>query len=373
MSLYFLIALMTCAAIFAVLWPLGRGKSRRRAATSLDIYRDQLAEIDADLASGQIPASEADATRAEISRRLLRAGESETPATKPSLALVARRVTAALALVALPAIAIALYAWLGSPSLPDRPIASRQNAPASAEQSLQNLVAQVEAHLEKNPREGEGWRVLAPALMRLGRYDDAARAFRNVIAIVGDSASLRADLGEAIAAAANGVITADAKREFEAALALDAGDAKARYFLGLAAQQDGRRDEAVAIWQKLAADAPANAPWLPLVRRALSDSGAAATAQGDAPKGPSAQDIEAAGRLSPEERAQMIRSMVEGLDARLNENPADADGWMRLVRAHAVLGDKVRAADALKRARAALVDRSEALTKLNAIAAELGL
>ena len=117
-------------------------------------------------------------------------------------------------------------------------------------------MAQVEAHLEKNPTDGRGWNVLAPVLAKLGRFDDAIRAFRNSITYNGDSASRRADLGEVIAAASGGVVTSEAKAEFERAIALNADEAKASYFLGLAAEQDGRRDEAASIWRGMLAKAP---------------------------------------------------------------------------------------------------------------------
>ena len=131
------------------------------------------------------------------------------------------------------------YLALGSPLLGDFPLASRTRT-ADANQPLDNMVAQVEAHLEKNPTDGRGWTVLAPVLARLGRYDDAVRAYRNAITYAGDSAERRADLGEALAVAAGGVVTAEAKAEFERAVAQNADEPKANYFLGLAAEQDGR-------------------------------------------------------------------------------------------------------------------------------------
>ena len=146
-------------------------------------------------------------------------------------------------------------------------------------QSLENLVAQVEQHLEKNPTDGRGWNVLAPVLARLGRFDDAVRAYRNSITYNGESAERRADLGEAIAAAAGGVVTAEAKAEFERALALNADDAKANYFLGLAAEQDGRKADAAAIWRAMLAKAPADAPWRPLVQAALARVGGGGVAR----------------------------------------------------------------------------------------------
>ena len=126
-------------------------------------------------------------------------------------------------------------------------------------------MAQVEAHLEKNPTDGRGWNVLAPVLARLGRYDDAVRAYRNSITYNGDSAERRSDLGEALVGSAGGVVTSEAKAEFERAVAQNADDPKANYFLGLAAEQDGRNADAASIWRAMLAKAPPNAPWRPLV------------------------------------------------------------------------------------------------------------
>src|SRR3981081_268281 len=119
-----------------------------------------------------------------------------------------------MARVGLPIVAAAVYLPLGSPRLGDFPLAERSRAPGVT-QPLDNLGAQVEAHLEKNPTDGRGWNVIAPVLARLGRYDDAVRAYRNSIAYTGDSAERRAGLGETLTAAAGGVVTSDAKAEFE--------------------------------------------------------------------------------------------------------------------------------------------------------------
>ena len=280
MMLWFVFALMTAAAIFAVLWPLGRGSRPQRDGSEAAVYRDQLTEIDRDVAAGLI-GSEAEAARVEISRRLLAAADHQRdPAIVSNVRL--RRSVAVLALAGLPVVAIALYSPLGSPQLGDFPLAQRSRA-TDAAQSLGNLVAQVEAHLEKNPTDGRGWSVLAPVMMRLGRYDDAVRAFRNSISYGGDSAERRADLGEALAAAAGGVVTSEAKTEFERAMALNADDVKANYFLGLAAEQDGRAGDAASIWRTMLAKSPGVAPWKPLVQAALArvgGSGARALGRG---------------------------------------------------------------------------------------------
>jgi len=258
MMLWFVFALMTAAAIFAVLWPLSRHGQPQNDGSETVVYKDQLAEIDRDVGTGLIGSSEAEAARVEISRRLLAAADNQRdPPLASSVGL--RRSAAIIALVVLPVVAVALYLPLGSPRLGDFPLAQRTRAPDGA-QPLDNLVAQVEAHLEKNPTDGRGWNVLAPVLARLGRYDDAVRAYRNSIAYNGDSAQRRADLGEAIAGAAGGVVTAEAKAEFERAIALNADEVKASYFLGVAAEQDGRTAEAASIWRAMLAKAPSAAP-----------------------------------------------------------------------------------------------------------------
>jgi cytochrome c-type biogenesis protein CcmH len=369
MNLWFVFALMTAAAIFAVLLPLGLGNRRSTGGSETSVYRDQLAEIDRDLASGLIGTAEAEAARVEIGRRLIAAADQDLAApviSSTTSSTTWRRAAAVLALAGLPLLALSVYLPLGSPRLPDFPLAERARA-ADPSQSLENLVAQVEQHLEKNPNDGRGWNVLAPVLMRLGRYDDAARAFRNSINTNGENSLRRADLGEAIAAAAGGVVTADARAEFDRALALDAGDVKARYFVGLAAEQDGKKEEAASIWRAMLEKAPPDAPWRPLVQDALVRVGA--------PAAPalSEQTMAAAKDMNAPDRDAMIRGMVERLATRLKQNGDDVDGWLRLVRAYLVMGDRDKAMAALTDARQAVANDAERLKQLNEGLKNLGL
>jgi cytochrome c-type biogenesis protein CcmH len=365
MALWFLFALMTAAAIFAVLWPLGRSARPHLSGSETLVYRDQLAEVDRDLATGLIAAPEAEAARIEIGRRLLASADSQRdPATASNTRL--RRLAAIAALLGLPIVAIAIYLPLGSPRLGDFPLAQRARAP-DVNQPFDNLVAQVERHLEQHPTDGRGWTVLAPALARLGRYDDAVRAYRNSITYGGESSERRADLGEAIAAAAGGVVTSEAKAEFERAVALDADQAKANYFLGLAAQQDGHLAEAASIWRTMLAKAPADAPWRPLVQAALDRAGAT-----KAPA-PSAEQVAAANDMNKTDRNAMIRGMVDRLASRLKQNGDDVEGWLRLVKAYMVLGDRDKAMGALTDARQAVAGDTERLRQLNEGLKNLGL
>jgi cytochrome c-type biogenesis protein CcmH len=365
MTLWFVFALMTVAAIFAVLWPLSRNPVAQAGGGEAAVYKDQLAEIDRDVAAGLIGSSEAEAARVEISRRLLAAVDVQRDLPVQSN-LKLRRTSAVMALAGLPIAAVALYLSLGSPQLGDFPLAGRART-ADANQPLDNLVAQVEAHLDKNPTDGRGWNVLAPVLARLGRYDEAIRAYRNSIAYNGDSAERRSDLGEALMGSAGGVVTAEAKAEFERAVAQNADDPKANYFLGLAAEQDGRNTDAATIWRTMLAKAPADAPWRPLVQAALVRVGgpAAPTLSNDT--------MAAAKEMSEADRGVMIRGMVDRLATLLKQNGDDVEGWLRLVRAYMVMGERDKAVSALTDARQAVANDADRLRQLNEGLKNLGL
>lgn len=366
MTLWFIMAMMTVAAIFAVLWPLAR-RGPVRAGSDVEVYRDQLDEIARDRAAGLIAEGEADAARVEVSRRLLAAADA-APAEPARGSRLRRRATALAGLLLLPLGAAGLYLALGSPNLPDQPLVARRDLPPE-QRPLAEAVARVEAHLENNPEDGRGWEVIGPVYMRLGRFDDAVKARRNALRLLGPTAQREADLGEALTGAANGVVTAEAKTAFQRALAHDAGEFRARYFIGLAAEQDGRPQEAAQAWRDLLASAPADVAWASFVREAL-----ARVEPGSAPpRGPTAEDVVAAGELSPEQRATMVRGMVERLAERLKQDGSDVEGWLRLVRAYMVLGERERALAAAGDARRALAGDPDKLRRMDELIKGLGL
>ncbi len=375
MTLWFILALMTAAAIFAVLWPLSR-HAPVRSGSDLAVYRDQLEEIDRDRAAGRIGEREAEAARVEVSRRLIAAADAaDRPAADTAVggAVRRRRMVAAAALVLLPLGSAALYLALGSPHLAAPSLQALRELPPE-QRSVGTLVAQVEGHLAQNPDDARGWEVLAPVYMRLSRYDDAVRARRNLIRLLGSDAGREADLGEALTGVANGVVTAEAKEAFDRALKHDPSEFKARYFLGLAAEQDGRRAEAAAAWRKLLAEAPPGAAWIDFVQESLARVDPSAQPPQSPPQsGPSADDVAAAAQLSPEQRSEMVRGMVARLAQRLQEDGADVDGWLRLVRAYMVLGDAEQARKAAADARRALAADPDKLRRVDELIKGLGL
>jgi cytochrome c-type biogenesis protein CcmH len=372
MTLWFGLALMTAAAVWAVLWPLARRGNELRSGSDVAVYRDQLAEIERDRAAGLIGESEAVGARVEVSRRLIAAADAQTgPPSSVSSATWRRRAVALVALVVLPFGAAAFYLALGSPSLPDQPLAPRLAASRS-DPSVDTLIAQVEEHLSRRPEDGRGWEVIAPVYLRLGRFDDAVKARRNALRLNGATAEREAALGEALVFAANGVVTAEAKAAFERAIALDANGVEARYFLGLAAEQDGDYSQAAATWRALLEAAPPDAPWIDVLRGALArvnPGGATGSPRID----PSDEQVTASRQLGPEQRKAMIEGMVERLSERLHRDGADVDGWLRLVRSYLVLGQPEKARAAVIDARRALAGDAIKLRRLDDLLRGLGL
>jgi cytochrome c-type biogenesis protein CcmH len=375
MTLWAILALMTAAALGAVIWPLARARRLAAADNDLAVYRDQLEEIERDRADGRIGNEEFEAARVEVSRRLLAAANAETINAASPSPVGQRRILALIAAaVAIPLLAGPLYAVLGSPDLAGEPIGGRTGGDDEAN-SVGGLIARIEAHMKENPDDGRGWEILGPVYMRLDRYDDAVTARRNALKLLGDTPAREVDLGESLTAAASGVITAEAKQAFERAAATDANDFKAMYYLGMAAEQDGRASEAARLWREMLDKAPADAPWRGAVSQSLArlENGtapvtapapgaesaptlglpASSSAPATAP-GPRPEDVAAASDMSPEQRDQMIRGMVEQLATRLHQDGSDVDGWLRLLRAYMVLGERDKAKSAVAEARGAL-------------------
>jgi cytochrome c-type biogenesis protein CcmH len=368
-------ALLTLGASLAILLPMLRARGPRAAAGAYDIevYRDQLAEVDRDAGRGLIRPAEADEARAEIGRRIVRVGRAES-ATGPAAASRSGRLLASVAVLAVPLVSWSLYGVLGSPDLPPEPLSARL-AKNPANSTIDELVARAERHLAAVPSDVRGWDVLAPIYVRMNRFADAANAYSTAIRLAGSTAQREAGLGEALAAEQGGMVSADAEAAFRKALALDPKDAKARFFLATAEAQEGRSDEAARSWQAMLDDLPQDSPWRGAAEEALAALAGKPPAQaaaGPAP-GPTQDQVAAASSMSAGDRAQMIEAMVARLDGDLRKKPDDPEGWRRLVRSYMVLGRKTDAEDALKRGVAALGADSAAAKELDRFAASLGL
>jgi cytochrome c-type biogenesis protein CcmH len=375
MTLWIVMAVLAALASLAVLVPLyrGRGGQARTADGEVSVYRDQLDEVARDLDRGLIAPAEAEAARAEIARRLIRAdaarqSSGDAPAGgAPVEGERPRRLAALAAIVAMPVLAVGLYVGLGSPELPDAPLAARLAAPPEA-QDTAVLVAEVERHLAANPDDARGWQVIAPVYVRLGRNQEAVTAFRHIVRLLGSNAEAEGDLGEAIVRANDGLVTAEAKAAFERAAKSDPKAVRPRFYLALAEAQEGDTASAAAAIRALIAESP-EASWVSGMRAVLAEIEAVP----DMSPGPSAEEVAAAEAMAPEDRVAMIEGMVAQLAARLEDEPGDAEGWARLVRSYMVLGRPEEARAALERARKALAASANKLALVEREARATGL
>ncbi len=373
---------LTAGVVAGLLMPLLRRPpaSIDRGAYDLAVGRDQLAEVDRDLARGEIGAEQAAAARTEIERRLLAiasaadapAGtEAETAQPRPT----ARRLVGVILAITVPAATVGAYLFLGTPGAPSQPFAERRTTPDAATQTAPAMAQMAERLTERlaaAPDDRDAWILLARTYTELRRFADAARAYGQAIEAGFDEAEMFAARGEALIAAADGTVVPEARQAFAAALERNPDQPRARYYAGLALAQDGRLRDAMDLWTAVLRESPAQAPWSAFIagqiRRAASSLGeepppeAAETVQPQAPPatagapGPSQADVEAAGAMSAEERTAFIRTMVARLASRMEEEPGDLKGWLRLTRAYGVLGEVENAKETLARAEALLRD-----------------
>lgn len=375
MIFWMLSLLLLAIAVLCILLPLARrSKDTDSESQPLDVYMEQLAALEDKAKLDGANVEDIAQEKAEISRRILR--QSRADADDKPLGSGSRpaRIAASLAaLVLLPAIAIPTYFYTGSPGVRDFPIHAR------ATQNLENtsideMVLIAERHLAKNPNDVQGWTVLAGVYGRMNRPDDRARALQELLRLSGPSPELLTDLGEALTVAGGNIVPARARELFDQALQMKPDHSKADFYLAVAEEQEGKFEQALARWDRLATVRTEDANWQAMMSRKRADLrqklGLASASEG---VGPTAEQVQDAANLSQEDRAQMIEGMVAGLAARLEDEPNDLGGWTRLVRSYAVLGKTSEAGEALATAMQIFADQPEALSQLTSQATQLGL
>jgi len=238
----------------------------------------------------------------------------------------------------------------------------------------------VEARLRAHPEEGEGWDVIAPVYLGGRRYSDAAEAYAQAIRLLGPSAKRLSGYGQALVLEKGGLVSEEARRSLEQALALDPTLVEPRILIAIAKEQDGNYAAAIEDWRGLLKRQGADEAWRAMVEKRIANAQAHLSgkpvAQDEAPqaeRGPSAADIAAAQNVSPVERETMVAQMVQRLATRLEQQGDDLAGWLQLVRAYTVLDRKDEAQKALARAKSQFAGNAQAIEQLDTLAAELGL
>ncbi len=367
--IWLVFALLTGAAILSILWPLSRpAPTAREDAADVAFYRDQIAEIDAEVERGGLDREQAQAAKALAGRRLLAVAPEESAAGS---APRARRIASVIALVAIPALALGLYQKIGHPDQPDMPLEARMKAQPS-QQDFAAVVARMEAHIQANPDDARALELMAPVYLRMGRFDDAVKARKKIIELRGETPQRLVEYAEALSYANDGTIPPEAETQLQRALKFDPKNPGARFYLGLAAAQNGDKDKARKIWSELLPDLQGDAAAQQEIKQKLALLDAPAepgASQGAPPSGEAAAIASAA----PEAQQKMIRTMVERLAQRLAAEGGSADDWLRLIRAYKVLNETQKAQNSYNEALKALAGDAAARDKLAASAREMGL
>jgi cytochrome c-type biogenesis protein CcmH len=434
MTLWPILTIMTAVAAVFLSVPIIRRFDRPATALAgdIEVYRDQLKEVESELGQGLIDDAQAETARVEIKRRVLAAGSMEKPVL-PTLSPAERNFGMICVTVIVVFGSVGLYALTGNPDLPSvnragatqrvraasvgdssavESLAALMQLPASENEGppqartglppVDEMIQRLAARLLRNPKDAEGWRTLGWSYLNIGRFAEAAEAYAKAIELSPGVAEIRSARIEALVRSENGVVMAEAKTAIADTLKLDPRDARARFFNGLAKEQAGDRITALADWSALLEDAGSDEPWLPDLKNRISElqreigndatgrsAGSNSAIAGgilEIPKeqerapssraierGPSREDAQAAEAMPQGDRLAMIRGMVDGLANRLEQSPRDADGWIKLIRSRMVLGETDLAKQALEHGLKTFTDDTQQRDRIIAAARQLGL
>ena len=434
MTLWFVLTIMIAVAAVLVSAPFIRRFDRPQAevAGDIEVYRDQLKEVESELRQGLIEDAQAEAARLEIKRRALAADQMEQH-DLPKLSRNERNFAVACVTGIVVLGSVGLYAVTGNPDLPStqgsgaakrmtgafaRQTSILEGIEAAAVQSpadeneqqprsqrglppVDEMIRRLAARLLQNPNDVEGWRTLGWSYASTGRFSEASEAYAKAIELSPARAELRSAYIEALVRSADGAITPDAWNAIEETLRLDPKDARARFFRGLAKVQDGDGTSALTEWMELLKDVDSDEAFAADLKNRISELERemdVAAARPSVPKpgaasgllealraptglqisraiekGPTSEDVRAAETMAPADRSAMIRGMVDRLAGRLEQSPRDADGWIKLIRSRVVLGETALAERALARGLEVFADDPQQRARIASAAQQLGL
>lgn len=400
--MFWIAATVITLACLAIVLAALRTPPPAEARSDVAVYRDQLRELERDVARGTLTEDEAQSARAEVGRRLLSADAATTAPRRTGATVLAAGVITVIVL----GVAFGTYRLIGAPGYPDLPLASRvasveaaraerpgqelaeaeipdQSPPADADPETLRMAEQLREVLVDRPDDLRGWRLRARIESGLNDPKAAWRAQNRVVAIRGDEADARdfAYLAELMIIAAGGYVSPEAEEVLAETLRLDPSNGSARYYTGLMFAQGGRPDLTWPIWRRLVGDSAEDAPWLPAIygqiervsQLAGDPTPLDALPRPGTARGPSAADVQAAGDMTLDERMEMIGGMVEGLAARLATDGGSPSDWGRLITAYGVLGRLNDAATVYAEAQQVFGDDQGAMDIIARAADQAGL
>jgi cytochrome c-type biogenesis protein CcmH len=253
--------LILLALLFALppfLRPSDRPRGADRREINLAIYREQIRELDRDLAAGTLSREQWQKDRDELSRRMLEDVQPDGEA--PAAATGMRHIAPALAMAALfPIAAVLIYTQVGAPGALD-PAAVQATAPHGGQEftkeQVDDMLVQLTQRLEREPDNLEGWVLLGRSYSALSRFPEASAALRRAVDLKGDDPDLLADYADALAMVNGQSLEGEPMRAIEKALAINPDHRKALALAGTAAYERGDFPGAVKRWERLLKTVP---------------------------------------------------------------------------------------------------------------------
>lgn len=250
---------------FALLWllkPYYRPADQQATPQSqlnIQIYRDQLAKIDQDVVNGLLSAEDAKTSAAEIQQRLLEEAQGDITLSKPH----SSRATVLLIAISVPAIALALYGYVGTPQALFMDTSAQQaqgpgpgqGAPRTQE-DIERMVAGLAQKLEADPDNLQGWAMLARSYKVLGNTVEAEKAYDRAGSFVMNDAQLLADYADVAVANNNGSFSGKPMLLINRALQVDPNNPMALWLAGTAAFQAQDRTKALKYFEHLLKQLP---------------------------------------------------------------------------------------------------------------------
>jgi cytochrome c-type biogenesis protein CcmH len=320
-------ALLTAMALAILVAPLVRNRAGNRAsisrdASNLTVFRDQLTELDADLAAGNIGKEQWEAARTDLQRGLLEdTGTSEASAAGP--AMDSRWVAIAVAL-AVPICSVSFYLILGNPQGLNPKRADAAQAQASPHElsqgQIETMAASLAQRLESNPDDIEGWVMLARTYSALGRFDQAVAAYAKAEARFPTNAQLLADYADSLAMAQGQTLRGKPEALIQRALAADSNNLKALALAGSVEFEKQDFAKAAEYWRRILPLLPADSEMGNSVRASIKE---AEDKQGGAPRLPtSVAKAEQADQAKPPEVPKPAAAKSERLSGTIRLAPA---------------------------------------------------
>jgi cytochrome c-type biogenesis protein CcmH len=305
MILWIVLTIMIAVAAVLVSAPFIRRLERRRSGSGdVAVYRDQLKEVENELAQGQIEPGQAESARVEIKRRLLTADGADELSPPPLTS--GERTVAAIGVAAVVVTgSVALFGMTANFDAPVAPFAASERVTTASSDKLpaetmaladptvrpeppttggskaapsrgslppvEEMIQRLVARLQKNPKDTEGWRTLGWSYFSMDHFTEAAVAYGRAIELNPKVASYHSARAEALVKGENGVMTEDAKTDVAEALKLDPKDPRARYLDGLAKQQAGDKAGALKEWTEVLASVEPSDAWGADLKQRIDD------------------------------------------------------------------------------------------------------